>query len=176
MQLVLRALEPELVLAFTQSFGFCQGVTVGSGDLLRANVDAVVSPANGFGYLDGGIDLAYRNFFGLGLQRRLQDVIEKKWNGELPIGEAQLLSTGHPRISQIIFAPTMRMPSIIDDVSVVYQATTAALVCAMSAQTPITKLGFPGMGTGIGRVDPFDCCEQMKRAIRELMPEAMRQV
>ena len=170
MRLVLCDLDPELVLAFTQTFGPYAGITVGSGDLLRARVDAVVSPANSFGYLDGGIDLAYRAAFGLGLQRRLQAVIEARFSGELPIGEATLLSTGHPRIKQIIFAPTMRTPSVIDDPTVVYLATKAALQCALTALLPIERLGFPGMGTGIGRVDPFECAAQMKRAILEVLP------
>ena len=171
MRLVLRGLDPELVLALTQTFGPYVGITVGSGDLLRANVDAVVSPANSFGYLDGGIDLAYRNAFGLGLQRRLQAVIEARFQGELPIGEATLLSTGHSRIKQIIFAPTMRTPSIIDDPNVVYLATKAALRSALAAPIPIERLGFPGMGTGIGRLDPFESANQMKRAILEVLPE-----
>src|SRR5689334_23728121 len=105
MQIILRALDPEVVLAWTQLFGPYKKITIGSGDLLRANVDAVVSPANSFGFLDGGIDLAYRNFFGLGLQRRLQAIIESKWSGELPIGQTVLLSTGDSRIKQIIFSP-----------------------------------------------------------------------
>jgi hypothetical protein len=34
--------------------------------ILEARVDALVIQANSFGFMDGGIDLAYRNFFGLG--------------------------------------------------------------------------------------------------------------
>lgn len=173
MQIVLRDLDPEVVLAWTQVFGPYKSITVGSGDLLRANVDAVVSPANSFGFLDGGIDLAYRSFFGLGLQRRLQALLASKWGGELPVGQAALLSTGDSRIKQIIFAPTMRTPTRIDTPEVIFFATRAALVCALGAELPIARLGFPGMGTGIGALDPFESARQMKRALQETTPELL---
>jgi hypothetical protein len=30
------------------------------------------------------------------------------------------------------------------------------------------------LGAGIGKVDPFVCCEQMKRAMQEVMPEVLQ--
>ena len=48
---------PELVFAWTQILGDYQGLSFGAGDLLRMQVDAVVSPANSFGFMDGGIEI-----------------------------------------------------------------------------------------------------------------------
>src|SRR5690606_18374491 len=51
---------------------------------------------NSFGRMDGGIDLHYRNQLGLELERRLRELIEKRYeDGELPVGEALVVPTGH---------------------------------------------------------------------------------
>ncbi|MEI8319597.1 MAG: hypothetical protein WCH79_16765, partial [Planctomycetia bacterium] len=81
--------------------------------ILRANVDAVVSPANSAGFMDGGIDLAYRNRFGLGIQARVQELIAARYAGEMPIGAAALVSTGDARIPRMVVAPTMETPRSI---------------------------------------------------------------
>jgi len=38
------------------------------GSILDIECDAVVSPANSFGFMDGGIDLIYSQFFGWHVQ------------------------------------------------------------------------------------------------------------
>jgi O-acetyl-ADP-ribose deacetylase (regulator of RNase III) len=163
MLLVLRDTDPHVVLAFTTVFGGHDQVSFGSGDLLAAGVDAVVSPANSFGHMDGGIDRHYRNEFGLGVERRLQELIAKRYeNGELPVGEALVVPTKHHTIKRMIAAPTMRTPQNIRGTDNVRMATLAALRAAAALREPaVARLGIPGMGTGVGRMDPFDAAEQM---------------
>ncbi len=170
MQLVLRDLDPMSVLAFSQVFGGAPNVNFGAGDLLAAGVDAVVSPANSFGHMDGGIDRAYRNFFGLTVEVRLKELIEREYAGELPVGEAVAIPTGHPRITRMIAAPTMRVPQNIRGTDNVRWAMTAALrVARMVGSPPIERLGCPSMGTGVGRMDPFEAVEQMLTAWEEFV-------
>jgi O-acetyl-ADP-ribose deacetylase (regulator of RNase III) len=163
MLLVLRDTDPHVVLAFTQVFGGHDRVSFGSGDVLAADVDAIVSPANSFGQMDGGIDLHYRNQLGLKVERRLQELIAKRYeNGELPVGEALCVPTGHARIKRMIAAPTMRTPQNIRGTDNVFRATLAALRVAGALREPeVGRLGMPGMGTGVGRMDPHDAAEQM---------------
>lgn len=163
MLLVLRDTDPHVVLAFTQIFGGHDHVSFGSGDLLGAELDAVVSPANSFGRMDGGIDLHYRNEFGLEVERRLREAIEQRYeDAELPVGEALVVQTGHAKIKRMIAAPTMRTPQNIRGTDNVRRAMLAALRVASGLQGPaIARLGVPGMGTGVGRMDPFDAAEQM---------------
>jgi O-acetyl-ADP-ribose deacetylase (regulator of RNase III) len=161
--------NPELVVVWTQLLGHLAGLQFGCGNLLNTRVDAVVSPANSYGYMDGGIDLAFRSFFGLGIQFRVQTQIKQKYGGELPIGEAFLVHTGHPRIRRMVVAPTMKTPQNISDTSNVYLACKAALQVALLADPPIEKLGMPGLGTGIGRMPIEDCARQMKQAIEEVL-------
>jgi O-acetyl-ADP-ribose deacetylase (regulator of RNase III) len=166
MLLVLRDTDPHVVLAFTQVFGGHDDVSFGSGDLLAAGVDAIVSPANSFGRMDGGIDLHYRNELGSKLERRLQELIAARYeDGELPVGEALVVPTGHAKIKRMIAAPTMRTPQNIRGTDNVLRATLAALRVAAAVHEPaIARLGMPGMGTGVGRMDPFDAAEQMFEA------------
>lgn len=166
MQLILRDLNPHVVLAWTQVFGGRAGISFGTGDLLRADVDAVVSPANGAGIMDGGIDRHYRAEFGLAIEARLRERIDECHGGELPIGEALIIPTKHAKIRRMIAAPTMQTPRSIRGTDNVRRATQAALRAASrAANPPIARLGFPGMGTGVGRMDPFESAEQMRDAI-----------
>ncbi|WP_232296549.1 macro domain-containing protein [Plesiocystis pacifica] len=170
---MLRDVNPHCVLAFTQLFGGEDDVSFGSGDLTQAQVDAVVSPANSFGIMDGGIDRYYRNTFGLRVENTLRGLIERRYpEGELPIGEALLVPTGHPRIPRMVAAPTMRTPGRIVGTDNVRRAMLAALrTASAAANPPIERLGCPSMGTGVGRMDPFDAVEQMLDAWRSFRAE-----
>lgn len=168
MLIVLWDINPEVVMAWTEVFKDSEGFKFGCGSILQARVDALVSPANSFGFMDGGIDLEYRNFFGLGIQRRVQQVIEQRYGGELAVGSAFIVPTGHQRIKRLVVAPTMKTPQDITGTDNVYQAMKAALLAAQAADPPIERLGVPGMGTGIGRMDPFVSAEQMLKACREV--------
>lgn len=169
MYLVLRDINPDIVMAWTQIFGNYKGVSFGSGSILEADIDAIVSPANSFGYMDGGIDLAYRNFFGLKIQTRLQAVIKEKFGGELPVGKATIIPTGHKRITRLVAAPTMKTPRPIVGTQNVFLAMKAALECTLQAKPEVQRLGVPGMGTGVGSMDPFESARQMCKAFVEVM-------
>ena len=54
-------------------------VEVHNDDIFNYKADALVSPANSFGYMNGGIDLAYVKYFGFGLQLRVQGYINAIW-------------------------------------------------------------------------------------------------
>jgi O-acetyl-ADP-ribose deacetylase (regulator of RNase III) len=169
MQLVLWDTNPEVVFAWTQTFSGYAELSVGGGSILEANVDALVSPANSFGYMNGGVDLAYRNFFGLSIEWRVREMIEQESGGELPVGSALVAPTGHERITRLIVAPTMKTPRNIRGSGNVYQATKAALRSALAATPPIQRLGLPGMGTGTGGMDRFESAEQMLKACVEVL-------
>merc|ERR1739848_923911 len=56
-------------------------------------VSAIVSPANSFGDMTGGIDKVYLNRWGDGLQDRLQDLIRREKDEELVVGDALVIET-----------------------------------------------------------------------------------
>jgi hypothetical protein len=72
MKIVLSAVEAPLADAWQRFCGHLECVTIHRGSILDLEVDAVVSPANSFGFMDGGIDGLYSSFFGWHVQDRLQ--------------------------------------------------------------------------------------------------------
>ena len=68
MKIILSAVEAPLADAWQRFCGHLEGVTVHRGSILDLEVEAVVSPANSFGFMDGGIDALYSSFFGWRVQ------------------------------------------------------------------------------------------------------------
>jgi O-acetyl-ADP-ribose deacetylase (regulator of RNase III) len=104
----LRDRNSELADAWTRYFKGIEDVEVSCGDIFDLQADAVVSPANSFGFMDGGIDLVYSHYFGWELQERLRELLRKEHDGELPVGQAVIVETYHDRIPYLISAPTTR--------------------------------------------------------------------
>jgi hypothetical protein len=68
----LRDIDHDVVRAWEKYFKGVANVRISHGDIFEKPADAIVSPANSFGYMDGGIDLVYLRRFGWELQTRLQ--------------------------------------------------------------------------------------------------------
>src|SRR5262245_3608422 len=100
----------ELTAAWQKYFAGVPDVQPATGDIFDAPADAVVSPANCFGFMDGGIDRVYIARFGRQLETSLREIIRRDWDGELPVGLAVLVETGDPHVPYLISAPTMRAP------------------------------------------------------------------
>ena len=181
MKIVLSAVEDDLADAWERHCGDLPGVSVHCGSILDLSVDAVVSPANSFGFMDGGIDHLYSDRFGWGVQERLQELIRTRHHGELLVGAAEIVETGHPRIPFVIAAPTMRVPMVLADTVAPYLASRAVLLLTRHGVVPsgvlagepvaaaVQSVAFPGLGTGVGRVGPNACARQVRVAIEEVV-------
>jgi O-acetyl-ADP-ribose deacetylase (regulator of RNase III) len=181
MKVVLAAVEPDLTDAWERHCGDLDCVTIHRGSILDVACEAVVSPANSFGFMDGGIDRFYSHHFGREVQDRLQELIRSRHHGELLVGSAEIVETGHPRIPFLIAAPTMRVPMILRDTVNPYLAARAALLLIRRGAVPagafadqpvasiVSTVAFPGLGTGVGRVEPNTCARQMRTAIEEVI-------
>jgi hypothetical protein len=82
--------SPDVVQALVDRFRDADGVEVLEGDLLDLDRDALVSPANGFGDMGGGIDQAIDRFYGGEAQRAVMGRIAERFYGELPVGAATI--------------------------------------------------------------------------------------
>ncbi|HLK55298.1 MAG TPA: macro domain-containing protein [Chthonomonadaceae bacterium] len=168
MKYLLRDREPRLVAAWQKAFQDVPEVEASCGDIFDLEAVAIVSPANSFGFMDGGIDLAYSLRFGWDLQKRLQALLRKEYDGELLVGQAVLLETRDKAIPYLISAPTMRVPMSVDGTVNAYLAFRAVLrlVNAYNVEHPdaIPTVLCPGLGTATGLL-PFDlCAKQMRTA------------
>ena len=154
--------------AWRTQFGSQPNVRVHEGDILAKQADAILSPANSFGFMDGGIDLAYSHFFGWDLQDRLRDVLHKEHSGELPVGHAVIVPTHHKGIPYLVSAPTMRVPAHIAETVNVYLAFRAALIAVKNSKD-IRSLLSPALGTGVGAMPIERAARQMYAAYVEVV-------
>ena len=164
----LRDINTGIVKAWEQAFADVSEVSVSCGDIFEHKADAIVSPANSFGFMDGGIDLLYSRHFGWSLQTDLQAVLAEQHYGELPVGQAVIVATGHDSIPFLVSAPTMRIPADISATVNVYLAFRGALIAVLThnaRKKPLIRtLLVPGLGTGIGAVVPAAAARQMRLA------------
>lgn len=164
----LRDTSSALVAAWRSVFGSDAGVEVSQGEIFDLEADAIVSPANSFGHMDGGIDLVYSRRFGFQLEERLQATLVEHHFGELPVGQAIVLPTGDAGIPFLVSAPTMRVPASIARTHNTFLAFRAALIAVLlhnrGPGPAIGSILVPGMGTGVGEMPPERAARQMKAA------------
>lgn len=143
---------------------------------IDVKADAIISPANSFGFMDGGIDAVYMYMFGPGLQTRLQSAIAELYGGELPIGNALVIPTLHKDIPYCISAPTMRIPMEVSSTVNAYLAFRAALRAVLAHNDaglpPIRNVLCPGLGTAVGRMPVGRCARQMRVAYDRVLGDA----
>lgn len=141
---------------------------IAQGNIFGAVADAVISPANSFGFMDGGIDLIYTGRFGWELQDRLRKQIRQEHAGELPVGQALVIETYDEQIPYLVSAPTMRVPSDVSASVNAYLAFRAALrtIQAHNRAHPgaIRSVLCPGLCTAIGRMPGERSARQMAAA------------
>ena len=179
MKLIFCDLNEQLIKAWNKNFSEDTNITIYHGSIFEKDSDAIVSPANSFGFMDGGLDLQISKFFGWHVQERLQEIIKKKHHGELLVGYAEIIETDHKNIPYIISAPTMRVPMILKESVNVYLATKAVLVLLKYGifsngsliREKVNKIAIPGMGTGVGRLPYEICALQMKKAVDDIYYE-----
>ena len=129
------------------------------------DVECVVSPADSYGFMDGGYDLAITNYFGEALMEKVQRLIIKNCFGEQPVGTSMFLSIPNSD-KKLIHTPTMRIPSEIKDPMVIYHCMRSTLTAAIKHE--VNSIVIPAFGGYCGNVD-FDI-------IAKLMREAYDQI
>jgi O-acetyl-ADP-ribose deacetylase (regulator of RNase III) len=174
-KIFLRDISESMADAWHTVFNGISDIEVSCGDIFDLRANAIVSPANSFGFMDGGIDLAYSRYFGWDLQKRLQKIICEKYYGELPVGNAVILETGSKEIEYLISAPTMRVPQDISGTANAYLAFRAALIAVRdfneTGGSEIKSILCPGLGTATGGMPPRVCAVQMKKAYNSIFTE-----
>ncbi|MCS7146543.1 MAG: macro domain-containing protein, partial [Aigarchaeota archaeon] len=85
--------------------------------------------------------------------------------GPISVGEAVSTGGGALKAKFVIHAPTMERPAGETDQNKVYFATRAAMKEAQRLQ--VKSVAFPGMGTGVGGLNPRDAARKMVEAILE---------
>ncbi|KOS06464.1 hypothetical protein AM493_10765 [Flavobacterium akiainvivens] len=144
---------PALGAAWGTHFEFEPGVTIRNTDITTTDCNAVVSPGNSFGFMDGGLDLALSRTFGWGIQTELQNRIKQLPLGELLVGQAEIIPTGTTP-QYVVCAPTMHVPGPVAESVNAYLAMKAILL-ACTSRPQIHSVAVPGLCTGTGKM-PFE--------------------
>jgi O-acetyl-ADP-ribose deacetylase (regulator of RNase III) len=189
MEVILAARDERLASAWERACGDMDCVRIHRGSIFDVACDALVSPANSYGFMDGGLDALYSDRFGWDVETRLRRLILDRHGGELLIGTAEIVETGNVAHPFLIAAPTMRVPMVLHTPTVnPFLATRAVLRLARHGVFPpgsalagepicqaVRSIAFPGLGTGVGRVPPAICARQMRAALDEFLLDGFRE-
>lgn len=169
LKIYLLDINDKMVAAWREYFGGESNVELVCDDFYHfmnvTKVDCVVSPANAFGLMDGGYDLAITNWFGGNLQKKVQKYIIENLYGEQPVGTSIVIDTEKNGI-KLIHTPSMRAPSPISDQDVVYQCMRTCLIAAL--QSGVKSMVIPAFGGLTGGLLPSTVARLMYRAYKQI--------
>jgi O-acetyl-ADP-ribose deacetylase (regulator of RNase III) len=177
--LVLVAVDEPMAQAWQALARDRPGLEVHRGSVTEVDADAVVSPANSFGLMGGGIDAVYARWFP-GISARVRAATGADRGGELPVGRAVIVPTGTPRPAWLISAPTMREPATRLDPSGASARAAALAVLRLwrdgalpdppggPVRDAVASIALPGLGTGVGGLDPRVCAREVGAALDEV--------
>jgi O-acetyl-ADP-ribose deacetylase (regulator of RNase III) len=164
----------EVLTHLVHEFAVYDHVEVVEGSLVHITCDALVSPANSFGDMGGGVDKVIDDYFEGKAQQVVQQKIRDEWYGELPVGVAMIVEPIPQKTPVIICAPTMRIPGNIQGTINVYVAMRAILRTAQKAH--LLHVACPGLGTGVGGMPHEEAARQMNVAFHMIMMEGWKQI
>lgn len=175
----LLGINTNLVKAWNKVFEDVENVSVKEASIFDCPSDVMVSPANSFGYMNGGIDFSISKNLGWHIEKRVQYKIREEYYGELLVGQALIVETDHQDFPYLISAPTMRTPMTILRSPNVYLAMKAILTLlkygklddGRSVSDVVKSVAIPGLGTGVGQVPPLMCARQMRIAWEDVINE-----
>ena len=136
------------------------------GDPLAYDIDAVVSPANTMGIMNGGYDAVLRRYFGVTIEMRVRQYIDKF---PVSVGEAISVLTGHEKVPYLIVSPTVSVSGegLSGHESVSYSCAYASVIAAHKRGA--SYLGMTGLGTGVGGLSVRDAVRQQVKGIEDAL-------
>jgi len=179
-KLILVDLNSQLCEEFRKAFEGVEGVEVRDGRFEDVEFDCIVSAANSFGLMDGGVDGAITGYFGQQMMKRVQENIIKEYHGEQPVGTSFIIRGNEEwndgNNQYVAHTPTMRVPMNIRTTENVYQAMKAMLIAVKRfndmadnglLQDYVNKINVvacTGLGTFCGEVPPKKAAKDMRMA------------
>lgn len=133
-------------------------VHLAKADITELPVDALVNPANSLGIMGGGVAVALHRKGGPAIQREAMSL------APIAVGAAVVTNAGQLWAGKVIHAPTMDEPGQKVTIENVRRASRAALLAA--AHHGLETVAIPGMGTGLGGVDPTDAARAIVDELR----------
>jgi len=129
------------------------------GDITSVEVDAIVNASNSIGIMGAGVAGAIKTVGGIEIQEEAKRKCKKNKFNEgccFSTTSGKLLDCG---IKKIYHAITMKYPGGFTSIHFIRDATRA--VFHMSIKDKMKSIAFPGLGTGIGRLDKTSVARTM---------------
>ncbi|TDV50963.1 O-acetyl-ADP-ribose deacetylase (regulator of RNase III) [Actinophytocola oryzae] len=177
---MLCAIEDALAEAWEEAADGRQAVQTHKGSTLDVPADAVVSPANSYGWMRGGIDAIYARTFPA-IEQHVRSAVLAYHGGELPVGQAVIVPTEAARPAWLVSAPTMRSPGELLPPDTVHPYLAARAVFKLwrygrlederPVRAVVSTIAMPGLGTGVGGVPPSACARQVMAAWDEVFAD-----
>lgn len=167
--LILVDVNPHMCAAWEAAFADHKNVEIVNDYFQRLpEYDCMVSAANSYGQMDGGIDAHIIDYFGQPLMERVQAHIAEHYLGEQPVGSSFIVPTFHEKHPFLAHTPTMRIPESIAHTDNVYHGMRATLLAVhchnQTSNQKINSIACPGLGALTGQV-PFEkVARHMERA------------
>jgi len=131
------------------------------GDITKLKCDAIVNPANSFGYMGGGVAGAIKRAGGIEIEK---EAVNK---APIPVGSAVATTSGTLPCKYVIHAPTMERPAMRTNEEKIKKAIKAALITAKNLG--LKSIAIPGMGTGVGGVNAGNAAHVMVDVAKEFV-------
>lgn len=191
MRFILADTDQRMINAWKDSFADLSNFEYYHGNILNASRSrsrsrlgtvALVSPANSFGDMSGGVDLSYSIAFGQVIEDNVIQKIKKDKYGELVVGDAVITSLPENKygFNLLISAPTMRTPKQVTGTLNAYLAFRAVLIQVSEwnhrhgPDQQITTVICPGLATGFGKIPALKVAQQMREAYDNLKSDGIR--
>jgi len=143
-------------------------IQIRKGSLLDVEAEAIVNPANSQGWMGGGVAGVIKRAAGVEVEK------EAIAQAPIPVGKAATSSGGKTKFRAILHAPTMTNPAERIPVKNVSLATRAAL--ELADQNNYHTIAIPGMGTGVGAVEPTAAAQAMLSEIQSFKPSRLKKI
>lgn len=168
-KLILVDVNREICRQFKKHFAEVEEVEIHHKPFQELEVfDCIVSPANSFGLMNGGLDKYLVEFFGKELEKRVQQYILEHYAGEQPVGTSFIIETNHQKHPFLAHTPTMRVPMNIRGTDHPYAAMKAMLLAVKQhnrlSEQRIQTVACSGLGTMIGGFPASLAVAQMRLA------------
>lgn len=128
-------------------------IIIEKGDITKISCDAIVNPANSYGYMGGGVAGAIKRIGGIEIEK------EAIFKAPIKVGRAVKTTSGTLPCRFVIHAPTMSQPAMRIKIENVKLATKAAF--QLASDLNLKTIAIPGMGTGVGGVSFKDAAKEI---------------
>jgi O-acetyl-ADP-ribose deacetylase (regulator of RNase III) len=147
------------------SFGFV------CGQINSIQADCIVSPANSYGLMDGGVDRVI-NYTTNYISEKVQKIIQFQYKGEQPVGTCLIIPTdmNSPvkcQYKYLAHTPTMRVPKDVsntDNAYLAFRALLSELINHNRQYNDINTIVMTSFCCGAGKMNPVQSALQMKCA------------